>query len=746
MRRSDLLVACMLVPTLCAACGSEDHFGRAIDHDGATGLGAPGNTGTPSGNPPDSKAGSEATGGNGGQAMGGTDQGRTAADASGGTAAHPPGEATAGDGGASNGGQTGAGDGGASKRGQTGAGNGSASNGDQTGTDDGGASNGDQTGTGDGGASNGGQPRAGDGGASNGGQPRAGDGGASNGGRTGAGDGGASNGGQTRAGDAGNGGQAGTHEGDAGNGGQTRAGDGGASNGGQPRAGDGGAASAVVVGGAGGAGGDPGFGAALQFVVGPSFEGNTNDLAPLAGTLRVETNLPSTGFVSVVGGDETWSVALVSSATLHEQPMIGFKPDTIYEFAVTASDSSGQLVSASVQWHSPALPAGFPTLELVQSDPSRMEPGMTLFDVRPCHYIVVADAQGQVRWYYRFSTRLEVSRLLSNGNLMFMSQYHDLFELDWFGNTVTRWCATKGTAPTGSVRVAVGSFSHSASEMPNGNLVTLSQEDRTIDDYPSSTTDRDAPPKTATVRGDVIVEFTWEGEIVKELHLFDLLDPRRVGYDAVSSASVQDWSHGNSVAYDEDSDAYVVSLRHQDAVVKVARETGELVWILGDHANWEEPWRSKLLTPVGEDFTWHYHQHAAEVIPTGIGLYDNHNFGASAFNGSGQTISRAVKYAIDEQQMTVTQAWSYEPSSNGGHLFSSAMSDADRLRSTGNELIASGSLQRAGNLPGWAQILEVTEDGTSVFELNVLDSPETLTVFGVNRIPDIRAMQVHSSE
>ncbi|MBN1610318.1 MAG: aryl-sulfate sulfotransferase [Polyangiaceae bacterium] len=702
MRRSVLLIACTFIPTLCAACGIEKHAERVIDHDGTAGLGVPGGSGAPGGNALDGRGGSGASGGNGGYGFGGTDHGGAAADASGGTAAHPPGETKAGGGGAGNGGQAAAGEGGARSPGEAKAGGG--------------------------GANNGGQAAAGEAGARSPGEAKAGGGGANNGGQAGAGEAGAGNRGQAGAGEAG-----------AGNGGQAGAGEAGAGNRGQAGSGEAGAASAVV---AGGAGGQPGSGPALQFVAGPSFEGHTNDLAPLAGTLRVETNLPSTGSVSVVGGGETWSVTLASGATLHEQPMIGFKPDTIYEFTATASDPSGQIVSAPAQWRSPALPAGFPTLELVQSDPSRMEPGMTLFDVRPCHYIVVADAMGQVRWYYHFLANIETTRLLSNGNLMFVSQYHDLFELDWFGNTVTRWYATKGAAPAGSVRVAANYMSHSASEMPNGNLVALSREDRTIDNYPSSTSNRDAPPKTATVRGDVIVEFTWQGEIVKELHLLDILDPRRVGYEAVSSGVVQDWSHGNSVVYDENSDAYVVSLRHQDAVVKVARETGELVWILGDHANWEEPWQSKLLTPVGEDFRWQYHQHAAEVIPIGIGLYDNHNHGASAFNGSGRAVSRAVKYAIDEEQMTVAQAWSYEPLASGKSLFSQAMSDADWLGSTGNELIASGSLERSSDPPGWAQILEVTEDGTSVFELNVLDSPDTLTVFGASRIPDIRYMQV----
>ena len=54
----------------------------------------------------------------------------------------------------------------------------------------------------------------------------------------------------------------------------------------------------------------------------------------------------------------------------------------------------------------------------------------------------------------------------------------------------------------------------------------------------------------------------------------------------------------------------------QDAVVKVDRKTGQVVWILGDHAGWKESLQPKLLTPVGEMSLVLPPTHAA-AYPTG---------------------------------------------------------------------------------------------------------------------------------
>jgi arylsulfate sulfotransferase len=434
--------------------------------------------------------------------------------------------------------------------------------------------------------------------------------------------------------------------------------------------------------------------------------------------------------VLVSGGDEAWTLLLQSPAVSHEQVILGVKPDTSYEVTVTVANEYDEQVASSLQWRTPALPSDFPRLEFIQSDTSRMEPGMTLFDVRSLHYVIVVDGTGEVRWYYHLDRTCETVRLLANGNLIYVSQPDRICEIDWLGNSVACWVAANAAdAPAGAIAVDVEVFHHSVHEMPSGNILALSREHRDIEDYPSSVTDANAPTRTARVGGDVVTEFTRDGQIVKAISLLDLLDPTRVGYNAVSDGQNQDWSHSNSAVYDPDADAYLVSARHQDAVLKIDRETESLLWILGNHANWDTPWQDRLLTPVGEELEWQYHQHSAQIPPGGgVGLHDNGNYGAPAFEPRQSRPSRAVRYSIDEDQMTVTQVWSYTPVWEGEPLFSGGTSDADWQPTTGNVLITSGTLATNTEPPGWAQIVEVTDDGTVVFELHMLDSPPSLPV------------------
>ena len=479
-----------------------------------------------------------------------------------------------------------------------------------------------------------------------------------------------------------------------------------------------------------------------------SFRANENPAAPLVGIFALETNLPCSGTLEIHGGGEDWVLPLEPAAEAHRKNVLGFQPNPEYEVVARVNHDDAELVTEPLSWKTPMLPNDFPRLELVESEPSRMEPGMTIFDERLHDYLVVVDAEGRVRWFYRTSDIPTGHQLLASGRLIFMAQTYEIIEIDWLGNVTARWHAAEATdfsPQAGSVGVDVVSFHHSVDEMPNGNLLTLAHEFRIVEDYPTSSTDPDAATTTVEVRGDSIVEFTREGEIAKEISMFDILDPTRVGHDSVGPG-VPEWAHCNSATYDPDSDAYIVSCRHQDAVFKVDRASESLVWILGDHANWRAPWSDLLLTPTGDDFEWAYHHHAAEVVKGGISLFDNGNYRAPAFQEpEPEVFSRAVRYGIDEDAMTVSQAFAYWPLVGGSRTWANAMGDADLQPETENTLIVSGTLQTDGSPSTvWGQLLEVTDDGTPVFELNVSAGPGdpqvNTSTFEADRIPDIRFM------
>jgi hypothetical protein len=126
--------------------------------------------------------------------------------------------------------------------------------------------------------------------------------------------------------------------------------------------------------------------------------------------------------------------------------------------------------------------------------------------------------------------------------------------------------------------------------------------------------------------------------------------------------------------------------------------------------------------------------------PLGLGLYDNGNYRAAAFQPVDGTpeYSRAVIFKVDETAKTVSQVWSYGPSSGADSFFSTGMGDSDRQPVTGNVLLTSSQIVSADGAT-YAQILEVTPDGTRVFDLNTKGSSGSVyPVYRADRIPDLR--------
>ena len=504
---------------------------------------------------------------------------------------------------------------------------------------------------------------------------------------------------------------------------------------------DGGAGGAA---GAAGAAGDSGESSGLlEFEGSPTFTGNENPAVPQVGIVRAQTSVPAELTIEVAGGGEEWTLE-VSESTDFEQPILGLKPETEYEVNVVASSGSEEQTHGPLVWTTPPLVTGLPQMEVSLSDPPMMEPGMTLFNARGSGSnapMLIVDDAGTVRWYYQ-NRDLPVSedlRRLPSGNFLFNTQRCRVVEIDVLGNIVQMWHASLYPpgceAPEDSVPVPVESFHHEVSLLPNRNFLSLSTETRTVNDYPTSGTDPDAPPEPANVMGGVIVEFSRAGELITNISLMDVLDVTRIGREGLTTTwpenylpkgeEAYDWCHANAVVYDEESDAYYVSLRNQDAIVSIGRTDGNLEWILGTPSNWSAPWSEKLLTPLG-DLEWQYHQHAVEITPLGLGMYDNGNFGAAAFEPKGDQESRAVIYSVNEDDMSVEQVWSYagdEP------VFSGTMGNADWQSSTGNMLIVHGAIDGA-----YGQLVEVTQEGQRVFDLTLVDAQ----VYRAQRLPDIR--------
>ena len=491
-------------------------------------------------------------------------------------------------------------------------------------------------------------------------------------------------------------------------------------------------------------------------VSGPTLTMDPNGVTPLAGVVTVTTDAPVRISLSISGGGETWGVEFPELGLAHSVPVLGLKPSTAYTIEVTLRDPSGnrQKLTPALNATTGPLPANFPKIGVFQSDPSRMEPGYLLLDKtrRPLapagEYAMILDRQGEVRWYSSTAS-YDGMRQLPNGRLLLL----DTSELDLLGNIIRpRTLDVPGLF-----------LHHDMYPMQNGHFLSLTLEKVVIPNYPTSETDPDAPRQTVEVSSDAVVEFGPDGSLLNTWHLHEMLDPTRIAYDSTKPGfplfDSPDWSHSNAVFHDPTDDSILVSLRHQDAVIKFSRATGQLIWILGPHNNWGPAFQPYLLKPVGTPFEWQYHQHAMRTTPYGtLILFDNGNYRTSPFDGLPQVpdlqnYSRAAEYYIDETTMEVRQVWEYGAAADW-RMFSASQGDADVMPLTGNVVLTMSDTRHIAGFPsadwglGFAHTAIVEVDHSTppvkLFDLRVYDpNPNARTwVYRSERIPSLYGADV----
>jgi hypothetical protein len=280
---------------------------------------------------------------------------------------------------------------------------------------------------------------------------------------------------------------------------------------------------------------------------------------------------------------------------------------------------------------------------------------------------------------------------------------NNLIEINPLGETVAEWSPPM---------LGVDSIHHAAIELPDGNLVLLSTELRFIDGYPTAGGGKTTYP----VVGDVVVEFTRKGVVVGVWKVLDYLDPYTYtsGFNDTFwnnqykvSGGVKDWSHGNSLFYDEQEDELIVSLRHQSMVIALGRSDGLLHWRFGEGGDFS-------LEGPGEFQVW---QHSAELTSDRtLILFDNGNI------KPGGAVSRAVEFDLGTKDAeagpwTAQQVWSFE---DDEPFFSPVLSEVDEL-SNGNILVVDSSrVDDPTKDPfspwnhKWARVVEVTRDNPPI--------------------------------
>ncbi len=359
----------------------------------------------------------------------------------------------------------------------------------------------------------------------------------------------------------------------------------------------------------------------------------------------------------------------------------------------------------------------------------------------PTNLGIVYDERGEIVWYY---TNQGLGGVEQTADGTFHSHYGPFGarEFDVLGNVIGHWrpnvvagvgVTTPGALPDGNPGDAepitveapwtdLQSFHHEVRALDNGNLLGLSAA---VHDLTPEQREAVCPGDELEFKAvsDVIVEFTPEGEVLRTWDLWDVVDIVEVpGSDmcfldgGLFATSInRDWTHANSVIYDETRDAIVISARHTDQIIALDHldEEGpqsQLRWIIGAGGT----------IPLDGDLP--YHQHAVELMDNGDYIfYDNGNArpGTAVDDPENPTYSRAAVYAVDDSsddpaEWSATQVWEHiDVEEDGSPVYTAFISDADIL-ANGNVLITHGGIGPFPPQPDFplrALVVEVVKGG-----------------------------------
>ncbi|MCA9626786.1 MAG: aryl-sulfate sulfotransferase [Myxococcales bacterium] len=294
--------------------------------------------------------------------------------------------------------------------------------------------------------------------------------------------------------------------------------------------------------------------------------------------------------------------------------------------------------------------------------------------------VYVVDNAGKTRWFLAYPDAMALDhlpagiKLLPDGNFMFIlgDRMQIIDELGAVQSEVT------------TAQLGVPLFHHDVIPLPNGNFMAISIEARDIF-YP-------ADNETHYVVGDFLVEFTPAGVIAWSWSALDHLDPQRKRADfdntyyplfsPTTGKQAKDWSHGNGMIYVAEDDSVIFSMRHQDWVIKIDHETGDIVWKLGDEGDF---------TLNGDH--WFFHQHSPQLQPDGSLLLFDNGVG-DPYRDSASWNTRPMRIGLDTQKMEASILWVDDHET----YMSLIAGDIDRL-SNGNFLVLDSTVTASVSMP-----------------------------------------------
>ena len=405
--------------------------------------------------------------------------------------------------------------------------------------------------------------------------------------------------------------------------------------------------------------------------------------------------LPAPGKVTIQFGKttdyglDTWQVATPTANGGNVQIYVaGMLGNTLYHMRAQVVLDNGATFNDADQTCTTGTPPATAPVQASTMGGGTPQPGIEIWNTLVPSGVAQAfatDLNGNVIWTYTYSASsldlIQGVQLLPNGDMLMLISYlssltvngtfglvDEIREVDLAGNTIRSLTmdALNQKLAASNLRDAQGNlyqfknFHHNVLALPNGHWVVLA-------DYSKPYTNLPGHSGTVNVLGDALVDVDENSNPDWAWNTFDHLDVNR------HPMNFPDWTHSNDMLYSSDDHNLLLSMRHQNWVIKIefldGKGSGRVMWRLGEGGDFK-------LIGATDPTDWFYAQHGMSFFTqntTGVfrlGQMDNGNdrifptgqvFCKPFAATSASCYSTMPLLELNESNMTATMITHYMP-------------------------------------------------------------------------------------
>ena len=345
-------------------------------------------------------------------------------------------------------------------------------------------------------------------------------------------------------------------------------------------------------------------------------------------------------------------------------------------------------------------------VSVIEINENQYQDGITLLDYESLNFSAAIDKYGNPVWYSKnenFSlNRILATQFLENGNIMgFAPGIGYEFNLNSDIEFET------------SNEFDIHHYIHKT------NKDTYFFIEAEIQNHPCPDECEPEYPDVISWLGDRFIEVDSLGNIIWEWNTFDYLSLDEYNPKWVDAWMAQwdfggnptfDWTHSNSVYYDEDLDIVFVSIRNLSRITAIDYSTKQILWNMG-----VPDFMETIYFENSFDFS---HQHSAQITnDKNIIFFDNGR-------DKNPELSRCVEISFDEN-LNAELVWEH---TLPPEMLTLSRGECDRLDNE-NTLISAG---RTGN------VVEVNNDNEIVWHLSVKENNVIpVTIYRSERIENL---------